>query len=100
MTVHLIVVVPSGYGSVKGTGVQPGSISVSVQFGSSLRIPTTVTPLDGFVVGVPTETVAEVALGAAVTVWFGGQEIVGGGVSTTVTVKVQVSRESEVDVIM
>ena len=58
---------------------------------SSLRTAVTVPPPEALIVGVPTLTVASVAPTAAVTVILGGHMIVGGLVSRTVTVKVQLA---------
>lgn len=72
VAVHVMVVVPRGYGSLR--------------FCPSLRTPATDTLLQlSDVVGDPTETFA-VHDGPAVTVMFAGAEIVGGVESTTVTV--------------
>src|ERR1043165_9740948 len=78
-------VVPSGYGSVTGFGGVFGSAS------SSLRIAVAVAPPDALIVGVPGFTLASVSPGAAVTVTFDGQAIVGGFESKTVTVKLQLA---------
>src|SRR3989442_8428933 len=84
VAVHVIVVVPTGYGSLNAR--------------SSLRCEVTVTPLP-VVVGCPGSTVASQLL-SAVAVLLGGQVIVGtSGLSVTVIVKVQLPPPvSEVDV--
>ena len=96
-TVQVMSVTPIGYGSVRAFGGQGPGSQLST---SSLRTAVTVTPDDGFVVGVPTATVASVEPEGAATVLSIGQEIVGGAVSggRTVTTKVQVSLVSEVEV--
>ena len=73
-TVQFMFVTPVGYGSDSSS--------------PSLRRPVTVTPVDGLVVGVPGSTVA-LPSEPAVAVLFGGQLIVGSGVSVTVMVKLQ-----------
>ena len=99
VTVQVMNVTPTGYGSVRGFGGQGPGSQLST---SSLRTPVTVTPLDGLVVGVPTFTVASLEPDGAATTLSGGHVIVGGGVSggRTVTTKVQELLDSEVEVIV
>src|SRR5688572_5309432 len=66
----------------------------------SLRTPTTVPPPEALKLGVPTDTVASSAPSAAVTTLLAGQEIVGAGVPTTLTLKVQLPPPSADDVIV
>jgi hypothetical protein len=104
VTVQLIPVVPIGYGSVNawttaGTGLPFSSVVAGV---SSLRTPVTVPPPEALIVGVPGPpgNVYSVAPVGAVTEIFGGQVIVGGFVSRTVTVKEQLAApSSDVEII-
>src|SRR5687768_11709070 len=103
VTVHSIPVMPTGYGSVRAfsiAGVTNCPSSSNTAGTPSLRTPTTVPPPWALKVGVPTETVASSEFAGAVATLFAGQEIVGAGVPTTLTVKVQLPPPSADEVIV
>src|ERR1044072_7048830 len=95
VTVQVMPVTPTGYGSVSGTscaGVARLPSSSERPGMLSLRPPWMVAPLPEAVkVGVPTATVSLPLLSVSMAVLSVGQEMVGAAVPTTLTVKVQLS---------
>src|ERR1043165_7704474 len=92
VTVQRIEVTPIGYGSVNGfdtAGVMISPSSSSTAGVLSLRRPVTVPPPLAVKVGVPTATVSSPELSVSLAILLAGQLMVGAGVSSTFTVKLQ-----------